>query len=280
MNACFFVINKFSKSKTFKELIRRIFSFNKIKAEEKSSAGVRYILLTPLRRKINWEKISQITGRGRLIACKGLDVPEKYGRLLYRDDEFEWDITLSCAEEWCRTLSGVTAPSKRIYGLFDKNAEYTDYVEQFIGCCSTVKVITERKDEYLKVGNTIIDEYGAGIMVSDSADFFCGCTAVFAPDITMDELRAVSSNAPVFAKSTSKAACGHGKCVCCALITPKIDNEVPDCERVSDFISALYKLGGFKGNMQCEITLLNGDITSFFKTDAVIFGENGSEISY
>lgn len=141
-----------------------------------------YMLVTLRSERVNWDKVAAALGRAARFAVmpRTLELPEGCPVRRFEPESFLSHLLLNTCID---TIRQTKLPLyRKIVTLVDSNGRYADYVPELLCHCITVVVVTAAQERYSAVSERMMEELGAGIVVTDSADGCAGSMLVIAPE--------------------------------------------------------------------------------------------------
>ena len=171
---------------------------NSINVEIKSARGVvlRDIVYINRNGKVNWYELDREIGaqRNRLLCSENILFPKNLG--FKRFENIEFKIQLAC-NLGVYTLSKLKSEIPEInVGVYDKDANCTNLLEELINYSGNIFVVTDRKEKYEETAEKIALSEGAVVSVSENRGALSDCPLVIAP-VQINESLPVSGGAIV-----------------------------------------------------------------------------------
>lgn len=213
-----------------------------------------YVLDVKICEKIDWDKVIENTGKcsKRLLLNNCLEIPEDKGIGVFKSDilynkVFHNTILQIIKNNKCK---------KDLYhiAVYDKNADFTEFTTRLSMCSSKLTVVTENKEKYMNLCDTILEK--TGLCISLLSDFD---NAKIKIDTTRNVMSIDTNNQ--FLNIT------NGENIIVDDIYKKI---LPQNVNEQDFYSALYELCGVFSLGECifENVMVNNEKK---RTDTVTF---------
>ncbi|MEG1084300.1 MAG: hypothetical protein RSE04_07645 [Hydrogenoanaerobacterium sp.] len=244
----------------FAKLLQKI-KRHKIKTELIKTPKCSYLLIVAECEDVPWGKVEAVCGR----ACRSIVLPRYFelpqGTFLKRfmPTALANKVLINTCIEVIRRCH--LPLYRKTVTLVDSLAAYTELVPNLLSCCITVKVVTQRQEIYKKLSYNMMEEIGAGIIVTDEFgehDKQGDCLFVICPD--GNEAAALDTDAPVFTLGNIDCA---AKCKLVGDIKIAIRGELshflPRGIDPMDFAGALYEYSGKQSfSKQTAVTLRCG----------------------
>ena len=195
--------------------------------------------------EIPWEEIKDIAGRSalRLVLPPDISPPEGSGIGKFFPDRFERIVmmnTMLYILKMCRF-----PPQKLRLSIIDWNADFLGSVGKLSESASLVRIITNKPKKYEKAAETLMEEKGAALMISDDISSAKNSNIVFAPFGISEEAD--------FSEETYLFVCGEYECGGGIIIKPaeialpvEIADFLPQGHSPTCFAGALYEMCGMR----------------------------------
>ena len=213
-----------------------------------------YMLDVKICEKIDWDKVIENTGKcsKRLLLNNCLEIPQDKGIGVFKSD-------ILYNKVFHNTVLQIIKNNKRKKDLFhiavcDKNADFIDFTTRLSMCSSKLTVVTENKEKYMNLCDTILEK--TGLCISLLSDFDNA-------KIKIDTVRNVMS----IDTNNQFLNITNGENIIVDDIYKKL---LPQNVNEQDFYSALYELCGVFSLGECifENVMVNNEKK---RTDTVTF---------
>jgi hypothetical protein len=180
-------INEIKPESWYKKLYCEIRG-NTARTEILSAGGVllRHITVDRRRAFIDWEQLDTIIGaqRNHLICSDSIILPKELGYKRFDDSYYRGLLSLNLSLNVVSKLKNKKEPA---FAMYDPNAEFAEYIEEFAPYCGDVTVICDYPEKYADAVRDTADTTGAVIMISGDrnrladADLICAPTQIREP---------------------------------------------------------------------------------------------------
>ncbi|MBQ5346566.1 MAG: hypothetical protein IIU39_00730 [Ruminococcus sp.] len=176
-------IENVKTDKWYKKLINMIRG-NSLNVEIKSARGVviRDIKYINRNGAVNWFELDREIGaqRNHLLCNDSVIFPEGMGFKRFCNKAFKIQLACNLGIYALSKLKGGLPDIK--VGLYDKNAECVNVVEELVNYCKNIFVVTDNTEKYREKSESLTEERGAGIYVSSDRGRLSDCPLVLAPE--------------------------------------------------------------------------------------------------
>jgi hypothetical protein len=226
------------------------------RVEKRTAQGVGFIQITVCQtdRGIDWREAERACGAhaGRLVMPRALKPPEHCCIRPFVPGRFYSHLVRNTAVEVLRR-SGLQL-YRRTVGVVDPEGVYQQTVLTLIHHCASVRVLTGSLRRYGAFCEQVMDTYGAPVIAGEDRRLLDSCVLIAAPGgVTAEQVEGL--RAPVLSAFDAERAVGCPVVFDLeAVIPPALADAIPEGIEPTDFLGALYEMGGLQ-----ELSALQAD---------------------
>lgn len=150
---------------------------------ERDAFGVRYALIRAQLRggEPDWQAVEAAAGRyaGRMLFPDDVSPPPGSGMRAVSCPRFELRVLCDTA---CELVKRTRMPMyRRVLGLFDPQAEYSELLYPLLHHYTTIRVVTADPRLYDDAADRMLEQLGAPVLLGTDSSAFADCVLVLAP---------------------------------------------------------------------------------------------------
>lgn len=225
--------------------LTNLFVRSKISVELRQAADIQlmYVKYITKNGRINLDKLNKIVGnqRSRILCCNNISFPNESGFIKFNSNALR---TRLCTNMAYGIISSIPNAVKLNIGIYDLNAEISDFLMLALECCKNVTVVTNEYETYRCRLDMALDEMGATAIVTNRPEDLSECDLVIASGEITESLP-VKNNTVILASAKPKARQNGTVYYKYYFKIPEIIEKIKPEELDTEyFCSALYSLEG------------------------------------
>lgn len=189
---------------------------------------------------VSWQKIAASVGRcaSRMLIPSWIEIPCDCGISRFVPKYLPHRIALNSAAAKLRSCQ--LSPAEITVGIADSLGILAGDIEQLVMLASTIIVVSNRRSKYEEVAVTIMEKYGAAIVIADDLSALSECNFIVTTD---DRMIPPGTNCTVLCAQTDNPQFIH---ITDAELPFEYQKMLPYGIDALQFASALYELCGVR----------------------------------